>query len=402
VNTFTRFERSLMKEEYQKANLTSPIEGLLLIRKKAAEMGDQLINMHIMADQTPPASVRIAAAAQALKGGYIKNIFPLRDKISKFYKKYRNVQYNPENEILMTVGSQLGLDCAFKLLVEPEDEIILFEPDYAPYKPMIRFYGGQPLSIPLILKNNKWFFDKDNFSSKISKKTKMVILSNPNNPVGYIYRKDDLDFIVDLVQKNDCWLISDEVWSLLLENKKIPYISIATYKKIKDRLVTVFSASKTFGMSGYRTGAILGPSEFIVAIGQMVRFSGHHAPTVGQIAFLEAMKNYEDMKPWINNRISEIKKRVNYVVSNLEKFKKIKCAVPESGVFLFPSIQEYGMSSLDFCLRLMREEKVFVLPGYFYGKRSDGFIRMSLSLPEEDFKEGIQRFFNFIKKLELM
>ena len=336
---------------------------------------------------------------QALKGGYIKNIFPLRDRISKFYKKYRNVQYNPENEILITVGCQLGLDCTFKLLVEPEDEIIFFEPDYALYKPMIHFYGGQPVSIPLILKNNKWCFDKESFSSKISKKTKMVILSNPNNPTGYIYRKEDLDFIVDLVQENNCWLVSDEIWSLLLLDEKIPYISIATYEKIKDRLITLFSPSKTFGMSGYRTGAILGPHNFIKAIGQVVRSSVQAAPTIGQIAFEEAM-DFEITKNWVNDRVKKIKQRTIYITQKLKIFKKIECAIPESGVFLFPSIKKYKISSLNFALKLMEEKKVFILPGYFFGSNSDGFVRISLSVPEKDFESGFEKFFEFLEELE--
>jgi len=398
MENFSRFERALMKIKYKEKKLPSPVEGMFKLKEKALEVGD-IIDLSIMTDQIPPESVRIAAAKQALEGGYIKNSLSLRQKISQYYEKYRGVKFNPENEIFITVGSQLGIDSAFKLLINPGDEIILFEPDYATYEPMINFYGGKVVSVPLTLEDNKWSFNKKKLSKRISKKTKLVVISNPNNPSGYIYRKKDIEDIVELVKKNDCWLISDEIWSLLILNNEIPFTSIATFEAIKDRLITLFSPSKTFGMSGYRTGAILGPQNFINAITQVVRFSVQAAPTIGQIAFEKAM-DLEITKNWVNDRVKKIKQRAIFVAQKLKIFKKIECAIPESGVFLFPSIKKYKISSLNFALKLMEEKKVFILPGYFYGSNSDDFVRISLSVPEKDFELGFENFFEFLEKLE--
>jgi len=396
---FSRFQRSLLQDEYRSFGLPSPVQGSLEIHHLVEKKGDAVINLSIMTDQTPPPVVRIAAAKQALQGGYIKNALFVRKMICEFYERERGVVFDPQKEVFLTTGSQTGLDSAFKLLIEPGDEVLISEPEYATYEPMIYFYGGHAAFAPLIFENNQWTFDLETFGKAISPETKLVVISNPNNPAGYIYRKEELEEIVRLVKKNDCWLLSDEIWSILTLREDIPFTSMGVFDEIRDRLVVTFSSSKAFGMSGYRTGAIMGPPDFMAAIDQVVRFAAQAAPTIGQVAFAKALE-FDKTGEWIEQRKAGLRKRVKEMVKRMNSFKKVQCAEPESGVFLFPCIKGYGMTSLEFASQLVEEKGVYVIPGYMYGRHCDGYVRISLSVPENDFENGMGRLFEFLKEYE--
>jgi len=395
---FERFERSLLKEEYGEFGLPSPIEGNLNLKEVAKEKGDYL-DLSILSEQTPPEPVRKAAADSALEGGYIKNYLPLREVITQFYKEKRNVDYDTEDEIFLTCGGQQALDGAFKLLVNPGDKVVMGEPEYAPNEPAVNFFGGTVETVPLSFNDQKWGFDADAFREKVSPATKLVIITSPNNPAGYVYREEDIETIADIVEENDCWLINDEIWASLTTNRKVDFKSLAAVNRIKKQTVTIFSFSKTFGMSGYRIGAILGPSELIRAMNQVLRFTTMSVPTMSQIAACEAL-DFDKTGDWLNARIERIMDRIDETVDRFKKYSKLKCARPESGVFLFPYIGDYGMSSLEFCKKLLKEKGVKVIPGYFYGKNSDGYVRISMSVPDDEFQEGMERFLQFIEEQE--
>lgn len=397
MTVFSRFQRALLQDEYKSFGLPSPVQGSLEIHHLVQKKGDAVINLSIMTDQTPPPVVRIAAAEQALQGGYIKNALFVRKMLCDFYEREHGVVFDSEKEIFLTTGSQTSLDSAFKLLIEPGDEVLIAEPEYATYEPMIYFYGGHATFAPLILKDNQWAFDLETFERAISPKTKLVVISNPNNPAGYVYRKEELREIVRLVKENDCWLLSDEIWSLLVLSEDIPFTSMGVFDEIRDRLVVTFSSSKAFGMSGYRTGAIMGPPDFMTAIDQVVRFVAQAAPTIGQVAFAKALE-FDKTGEWVEQRKAGLRKRVKKTVEEMNGFKKVQCAEPESGVFLFPRIKDYGMTSLEFASRLVEEKGVYVIPGYFYGRHCDGYVRISMAVPEDDYLVGMQRFFGFLEE----
>jgi aminotransferase len=395
---FQRFRRSLLVDEYLAHGLPSPVEGMMILNRKAAEVG-VVANLSIMTDQTPPEVVRKAAAEQAMKGGYVKNNLALRERISEFYAQHRGARFDPQTEACITTGSQLGLDGSLRLLVDPGDEVVVGSPEYATYEPMIHFYGGTARVVPLQFVDGSWAFDAHAFRQAITPKTKLVIISNPNNPSGHIYRRDAIQEIVEIVEQHKCWLISDEIWSLLLLTSQPEFTCLASYESIRDRTVTLFSPSKTFGMSGYRTGAVMGPPDFIDAMGQMVRFSVQAAPTVGQAAFLKAL-DLEETGQWLDCRIEELKRRAQATVERMKACKVMECAEPESGVFLFPSIAKSGLTSLEFALRLVESKGVLVLPGYCFGRNSDQFVRISLSVPEGDYQRGFELLLEFAEELE--
>jgi aspartate/methionine/tyrosine aminotransferase len=273
------------------------------------------------------------------------------------------------------------------------------EPEYATYEPMIHFYGGRATFCPLVLKGTTWSFDLAAFEKAVTPRTKLVVLSHPNNPVGYVYRPEELRSIARIVTQRGCWLLSDEIWSTLILDERLRFTSMAAFEEVKSRLVVLFSASKTFGMSGYRVGAIMGPADFIQAVDQVVRFTVQTAPTIGQVAFARAL-DLAETGPWLEERKAELRRRVKETVGQMNGLKKLRCAEPESGVFLFPFVGDYGMSSLKFAMRLLEEQGVYVLPGYFYGRHCDGYLRISLSVSEDDYRKGIGRLLEFVKSLE--
>ena len=401
MRRFPRFEQSLLTKEYAEVGLPSPVQGNLELHhkvEKRKQTGD-VINLSIMTDQTPPPVVRIAAAEQALKGGYIKNVLTVRKKICDFYAQDRGARFDPETEIFLTTGSQLGLDSAFKLLIDPGDEVLMGEPEYATYEPMIHFYGGKATFCPLVLKGTTWTFDLAAFEKAVTPRTKLVVMSHPNNPAGYVYRREELQAIARIVKARGCWLLSDEIWSTLILDERLKFVSMGVFEEIKDRLVVLFSASKTFGMSGYRVGAIMGPADFIEAIDQVARFSIQSAPTIGQVAFARAL-DFAETGPWLEERKAELRRRIKETVQQMNSLKKLRCAEPESGVFLFPYIGDYGLGSLKFAMRLLDEKGLYVVPGYFYGRHCDGYLRISLSVSESDYRQGIGHLLEFVKTLE--
>lgn len=401
MRAFKRFDQSLLVKEYAAVGLPSPVQGNLELHRMAEtrKRAGDIINLSIMTDQTPPPAVRIAAAEQALKGGYIKNVFPVRKKVCDFYERDRGARFDPESEIFLTAGSQLGLDSAFKLLIDPGDEVLMGEPEYATYEPMIHFYGGTATFCPLVLNGTTWGFDLAAFEKAVTPRTKLVVMSHPNNPVGHVYRREELRAIARIVKARGCWLLSDEIWSTLILDERLEFVSMGAFEEIKDRLVVLFSASKTFGMSGYRVGAILGPADFIEAVDQVVRFSVQTAPTIGQVAFARAL-DLAETGPWLEGRKTELRRRVRETARQMNSLRRLRCAEPESGVFLFPCIGEYGMGSLKFAMRLLEEKGVYVLPGYFYGRHCDGYLRISLSVSEADYRNGIGRLLEFVRALE--
>jgi len=394
----SRYTRALLEQEYREVGLPSPVKGSQEIHHLVEQRGTDIVNLSIMTDQTPPPDVRIAAAQEALKGGYIKNALFVREKIAEYYEKENGTSVDPRTGMYLTTGSQAALDSAFKLLIEPGDTVLIAEPEYATYEPMIHFYGGTACFAPLALRENAWGFDRTGFKEAITKaKPKLVVLSNPNNPAGYIYRREDLEVVAELAIRHSCWLLSDEIWSVLMLRKDLPFVSMGAIQEVRDRLVITFSSSKAFGMSGYRTGVVMGPAEFISAMDQVVRFSAQAAPTIGQVAFAEAL-DLNKTGSWIEERREALRLRVRSGARQLNEFPGVRCAEPESGVFLFPDISGYGMTSLEFASCLVKEEGVYVLPGYFYGRHCDSYVRISMAVPQEDYEEGMRRLMAFLRR----
>jgi len=394
MRDFARFKRSLLVDEYASAGLPSPIEAKLRLQREVNLRVGNMIDLSIMTDQTPPLEVRQVAAEAAMRGGYVKNLLSVRQKISELYATRFGVDLNPESMFLVA-GGQTALDNAFKLLIESGDEVVLFEPEYATYEAMVRFYGGVPQAQPLKLSGERWSLDLAELREKVTPKTKLIVFSSPNNPSGYVFTREDLTEIARLADENDCWVISDETWAMILLDESAKFVSTAEFTRIRDRLVIIYSASKTFGMSGYRMGAAIGPSDFMAAFDQATRFSCHAAPTVGQYA-LEKALDLEITGGWIESRVAQLRERARETMPRIAAAKHLRCAYPQSGVFLFPDISCTGLSSMDFAVELLRDKGVYVFPGFFYGRHSDRHVRISMAVPDQDFEKGMDRLLAFV------
>jgi len=395
MREFTRYKDSMLVDEYAAAGLTSPIEGKQQLQKAIAATGGRFIDLSIMTDQTPPEAVRKAAADAAMKGGYDKNLLSTRTRLCEHFRTRYGVTFDPADEVFLTAGGQTALDNAFKLLVEPGDEVIIFEPEYATYEPMVRFYGGHAKAHPLRLEDGKWSLAVDELAAKVSSKTRLIAFSSPNNPSGYVFGRDELAAIAALAKKHDLWVLSDETWAMMLLDPQAEFVSAGVLQEIRDRLVVIYSASKTFGMSGYRMGAALGPADFMQAFDAATRFSCHAAPTIGQHA-LEKALDPSVTGEWVQRRVDNLRRRAAATVPRFRELG-VPCAVPRSGVFLFPDISGTGLTSMQFSLDLLADKGVFVFPGFFYGRHTDRHVRISMAVPDASYDKGMDALLDFIR-----
>lgn len=385
-----------MVDVYRNHGLPSPI----IVDAELKKLRDQhrdCVDLSVMVDQIPPEGVRRVASEAALRGGYDKNLFSLRQAIASYYKTQHGATYDPAREMILTSGGQPAIDTALKILVDRGDTVVLADPEYATFEPIISMYGGNVVPVPLRLEENQWGFDLDAFEAAITThQPKLVVLSNCQNPTGYVYRQDVLERIAEIVARHDCWVLNDEIWSFLVLADDLRFRSLTSFEKLHERLVTVFSLSKTFGMSGYRIGAMIGPAGLIEEAAEVLRLSAMAVPTIGQHAAIEAL-NTEKYGPWIEERKQVLRQRTQDAARKLNACGNVSCTAPESGCFLFLNISVLGLSSYEFTVKALQEAGVFVLPGFFYGSHSDGYVRISCSVEESDFHRGVDRLVTFLQ-----
>ncbi len=388
--------RSKLEESYREVGLPSPVDGMRELSDVVASQSD-CVNLSIMTDQTPPKGVREVASKSALAGGYIKNYLPLRESICEYYGEHRGAKIDPRN-VILTVGGQFALDSVFKILLDEGDSVVTMDPEYATFEPQAAMYGGVVESVPLLLSGGAWSVDLDAFEQRMAAcRPKMVILSNCQNPTGYVYRPDVARRLADIVaDQKDCWLITDEIWSFLVLEEGLSFTSFTRFTDLYDRMATIFSLSKTFGMSGYRIGALIGPEDLVTETGNMMRFSNQAVPTISQYAATEAIK--PEYAPWLDQRIQKLRERTRKAAAKLDSLEGVVCAAPESGCFLFPDISKLGMTSQEFSVQAAKHG-VHVIPGYCYGRNSDSYVRISCAVPDNDFYEGIDRLCSFVRTL---
>ena len=324
-------------------------------------------------DFTTPKAI-IDAAKDSLDKGktfYTSNqgLPELRNKISKYLLDRFNVDYKPD-EMILTAGSSQGILAALMAIINPGDEIIVTEPTYICYIPDIEMCGGKAVVIPLKEENN-FKLTKEELESHITSKTKVVFLSFPNNPTGAIMTKEDLEDIAPLILKNDLYVISDEIYAELTYGKK--HCSIASFSGFKERTILINGFSKAFAMTGWRLGYVCAPKDVLdqrLKIQQYIMLS---APTMAQYGAIAALDYcILDME----NMVREYNHRREYLLSSFKELG-IQCFDAEGAFYLFPSIKKFNLSSREFCLKLLQEYDVLVVPGTAFGDSGEGYIRIS-------------------------
>lgn len=317
----------------------------------------------------------------------------LRIEICNFMNRKYNISYEWNKNILVTVGGSEAIDMALRAMIDPGDEVIITTPCYVSYEPCATLAGGVVKTIPL--KNeNEFRLTKAELEKAITPKSKILIMCFPNNPTGAIMEKHDLEEIKDVIIKHDLVVISDEIYSELTYDKN--HISIASLPGMKERTIVINGFSKTYSMTGWRLGFACGPEEIIKEMTKIHQFSIMCAPTNSQYAGIEALKNGDDDIVYMRDAYNE---RRRFVLKRLEEMG-IPCFEPKGAFYVFPDIRGFGLSSEEFCLRLLKEEKVVVVPGNAFGESGEGFIRISYAYSIDDLKNALARVENFIKKLK--
>ena len=311
----------------------------------------------------------------------------LREKISKYLKERFDVNYD-KDEMILTAGSSQGILAALMAIINPGDEIIVTEPTYICYVPDIEMCGGKAVVIPLSDKN-EYKLTSDILSKYITNKTKAIFLSYPNNPTGAIMRKEELEDILPLILDNDLYVISDEIYAELTYGYK--HCSIASLPHMKERTILISGFSKSFAMTGWRLGYVCASKEILDQILKIQQYIMLSAPTTAQYGAIAALdKCIPDMLHMVN----EYNKRREYLLKSFKELG-IECFDARGAFYLFPSIKNFNMTSREFCLKLLNEYNVLVVPGTAFGESGEGYIRISYATS----MERLKIFIGTLKKL---
>ena len=316
----------------------------------------------------------------------------LKIEICKYLDRKVNVQYNFQNEVIVTVGGSEGIDIALRAMLDPGDEVLIPQPCYVSYLPCTILADGAPVTIPLQEKN-EFKLTAEELEAAITPKTKVLIMPFPNNPTGSIMTKEDLEPIVEVVKKYDLFVISDEIYSEL--SYKGEHVSIASFEGMKERTILINGFSKGFAMTGWRLGYACGPKEIIEQMVKIHQFAIMCAPTNSQYAAVEALRNCDAE---VDEMREAYNQRRRFLMHEFQRMG-LQCFEPFGAFYVFPSIQEFGMTAEDFAMRFLEEEKVAVVPGTAFGDCGEGFLRISYAYSIEDLKVAIGRLENFITRL---
>lgn len=319
-------------------------------------------------------------------------LIELREEICKYMDRRFRVAYDAKKECLLTVGGSEGIDAAFRAMLNPGDEVIIPEPCFVCYVPCVELAGGVPVTISL--KNeNQFRLTAQELEAAITEKTKIVLLSYPNNPTGAIMEREDLEAIAEVVLKHDLYVISDEIYAELTYNSG--HVSIASLPGMRDRTIVISGFSKAYAMTGWRLGYALGPSMIIEQMTKIHQFAIMCAPTTSQYAAIAAMR---DCDKDVENMREAYDQRRRYLVNAFEQMG-LPCFEPYGAFYIFPCIKEIGMTSEEFATRLLHEKKVAVVPGDAFGACGEGFLRISYAYSIEQLKLAIGRIEEFIEDL---
>lgn len=316
----------------------------------------------------------------------------LKEEICHYMKRKHGVQYNANSEVLVTVGGSEGIDVALRAMLNPGDEVLIPQPCYVSYEPCAILAGGVPVIIELKAEN-EFRLTPQELEAAITDKTKVLILAFPNNPTGAIMEKKDLEAIAEVIIKHDIFVISDEIYSELTYKGK--HVSTVEIPGMQERTILINGFSKAYAMTGWRLGYSCGPEEIISQMIKIHQFAIMCAPTTSQYAAVEALKNGDDD---IDKMREAYNQRRRYLMHSFKEMG-LECFEPFGAFYVFPCIKEFGMTSDEFAVKFLQEEKVAVVPGTAFGDCGEGFLRISYAASMENIKTAMQRLADFIGRL---
>ncbi len=316
----------------------------------------------------------------------------LREEICRYMKRTQELTYHPMKEAFVTVGGSEAIDLALRAMLDPGDEVLIPQPSYVSYVPCAVLAGGKPVIIELKGAND-FRLQPEELLEKCTERTKVLILSYPNNPTGAVMERSDLEAVARVVLERDLYVISDEIYSELTYSGK--HVSIASLPGMRERTIIVNGFSKAYAMTGWRLGYAVGPENIMSQMIKIHQFSIMCAPTTSQYAGIEALKNGDGDVAMMRE---EYDRRRRYL---LHEFKEMElpCFEPFGAFYTFPCISRFGMTSDEFATRLLQEEKLAVVPGTAFGDCGEGYIRISYAYSFEDLKRALERLKRFISRL---
>ena len=317
----------------------------------------------------------------------------LRREISDYLKRRFNLSYEAEGEIVVTVGGSEAIDLAMRAVICPGDEVIIPEPAFVCYEPLAHLAGGKVVSLKMTAEE-KFRLTAERLKAAITDKTKLLVLPFPGNPTGAIMEREDLEAVAEVLRGTDIMVLSDEIYGELTYGKK--HVSIASIDGMRERCIVVSGFSKSYAMTGWRLGYCAGPAAVITQMNKLHQYGIMCAPTTAQYGAIEALKNGDED---IEHMKNEYDSRRRLIVDGLRRIG-MPCFEPEGAFYVFPSVEKTGLSSEEFCRRLLMEKKVAVVPGTAFGEAGEGFVRVSYCYSVKHILEALSRIEDFMKQFE--
>lgn len=349
-------------------------------------------------DFQTPWAIRKAAITTLEKGKTVYTANPglieLRTEVANYLNRTQGITYDPAHEIIITVGGSEAIDLGIRSLLDPGDEVLVVEPSFVCYAPIVELTGG--VVVPIETKvEDKFKLTAKALREKITDKTKLLILPFPNNPTGGVMTKSDLEEIAEVLRDTNIIVLSDEIYAELTYTGE-PHCSIASLPGMQERTLLVNGFSKAYAMTGWRMGYLAGPAPLVSQMLKVHQYAIMCSPTVSQYAAVEALRSCDDE---VKKMTNEYNIRRRWLVNALNEIG-LECFEPEGAFYVFPSIKSTGLSSEEFCERLLYEHRVAVVPGNAFGESGEGFIRISYAYSLKHLQEAVKRIKEFLDEIK--
>lgn len=363
---------------------------------------DDLVKFTVGEPDFPTQPNVIEAAHEAMRRGETKytsnrGVIQLRQAVSGAIKKKKQVDMDPETEIIITNGGMQALYMSMKALLNPGEEIIIGAPYFTNYLSQVLMSEAVPKFVQLHEKDG-FILTAENLEAAITDKTKAVLLNSPSNPLGSVIDRRSMEAIANVIKEHDLYVITDEVYQDYIYDDDTEFCSIASLEGMKERSIIVDSCSKAFAMTGWRVGYAAGPAQIIDLMVKQQEGMASCVNAPAQYAALEAITNTEQA---VKNMIATFKRRRDLFVEGINKIHGLSCMKPKGAFYLFVNIKQTGLTSEEFAVRLLQEAKVGLIPGSGFGEEGEGYVRISYVVSEEDIREGLKRIERFMSSLEL-
>lgn len=317
----------------------------------------------------------------------------LRVEIARYMNRRYGLEYDQKSQVLVTVGGSEAIDMAIRALVCPGDEVIIVEPSFVCYDPLTRMAGGVPVPIATT-EETKFRLTAQQLEAAITPKSKLLVLPFPSNPTGAVMRRKDLEEIAAVIRRHNLFVLSDEIYAELTYGSE-PHVSIAELDGMQERTVVINGFSKTYAMTGWRLGYAVGPAEVIAQMTKLHQFGIMSAPTMAQYAAIEALKNGDSDIEYMREQY-DMRRRL--IVDRLNAMG-LTCFEPEGAFYVFPSIKSTGLTSEEFCERLIYSHRVAVIPGSAFGECGNGYVRISYAYSIRNIQQALDRIEAFLQEL---